>query len=151
MFRMSLYWFCLIAALHFTGCFLKNGINATADEVERNRRLWQESKIENYDFEIERHAEGMGGDWTLNFNVRNNETLPVKTKNKLDYPPAFQHENINSVRKLFDYVQQQSVKEDQNVSVAFDEKYGFPKQIRITSKKSNGWLSIEVKQFEVVK
>jgi hypothetical protein len=116
-------------------------------EVERNRSLWKEKNISNYDFEIENFAEGMGSDWTQTFKVRDNKTLPVKRK--YDYPPPSRYENINSVEKLFDYIQQ-SLETGYSVSVTFNKEYGYPEDIGMLT-GGNGWVSTKIKQLEIVK
>jgi len=115
--------------------------------LEKNRALWSEKKISNYDFVIERFAEGMGGDWTRTFNVRDNKTLPLETKN--GFPQLYQYENINSVEKLFDYIEQ-NFDSDFNVKATFNEELGYPEEIGLMARRSNGWVSIKIKQLKVI-
>jgi hypothetical protein len=109
--------------------------------------LWREKNIANYNFEIQRFAEGIGGDWNLKFNVRDNKTLPLE--NKYNYPSPKQYEEISSVEKLFDYTQK-LLETGYQVNVKFDEEYGFPEDIAMKT-EGTGYLSIEIKKFEIVK
>ncbi len=122
-------------------------------EIEKKRSLWRERNISDYDFVCERFAEGVGGDFTVAIKVRENETLPVKKDNNRfsvkdinDFP---YYKEINSIEKLFDYVQRM-LEEGYRVRVTFNNQYGFPEQTRITT-GGNGWVSVNIKQFQIVK
>ena len=122
-------------------------------EIEKNRSLWREKNISNYDFVCERRVEGVGGDFTVTINVRGNEALPVKDneKNRFtvkdinDFP---YYKEINSIEKLFDFTQRM-LEEGWRVNVTFDTQYGFPKDVGIKT-DGTGWISIKVKQLEIV-
>ncbi len=115
-----------------------------SSELEKNRNLWREKNIFNYDFEVQRLAEGVGGDFTLTFKVRNNETLPIKT----DYPYPDRYEDINSIEELFDY-SQQMLERGNSVSIAFNQEFGFPEHVGISG-GGTSWVSIYIRKFQII-
>ncbi|HEY0429786.1 MAG TPA: DUF6174 domain-containing protein [Pyrinomonadaceae bacterium] len=131
-------------------------------EIEKNRSLWREKNISDYDFVCERRVEGEGGDFIITIKVRANETLPVnredvtlpviKDNNRFtvkDINNFPYYKETNSIEKLFDYIQRM-LEEGYRVKVTFNNQYGFPEQIEIIT-LGNGWISIKIKQFQIVK
>lgn len=119
-----------------------------SSKINQNRNLWKEKNVSNYDFKIQRYAEGVGGDFNLKFEVRGNKTLPVKREN--NYPHPNYYEEINSVEKLFNHIQQ-TLERGYDIDVEFDKEYGFPKSIKSISKISTGYEFLEIKRLEIVK
>jgi hypothetical protein len=122
-------------------------------EVEKNRSVWKEKNISDYDFVCERHGEGSGGDFIVATKVRRNQTLHVNKDNNMfsvkdinDFP---YYKEINSIEKMFDYIQGM-LEEGYRIKVTFDNQYGFPEQIEIKMDGS-GWVNIKIKQFQIVK
>jgi hypothetical protein len=136
---------CLIIGSQLIGCSTDQATGLS--QIERNRNLWKEKNVSSYDFEMEHFAEGMGRDWTRTFKVRDRKTLPLESNN--GYPPRFQYEDIDSIGKLFDYIQKSET--EFNANVRFNKDYGYPEEIRLSAKGgSNAWVSIKIKRLEIV-
>lgn len=121
-------------------------------EIEKKRSLWRENNISDYDFVCERSVEGVGGDFTVTIKVRDNKTLPIKDIKRFQFKDIndFPHyKEINSIEKLFDYAQRM-LEEGYRVRVIFDNQYEFPEEIGIKT-GGNGWVSIKINQFQIVK
>jgi hypothetical protein len=125
---------------------------ALCSKIMENRSLWREKNISNYDFELERFGEGVGGDFIVATEVRNNEPrrakdikLP-KVRDINDLPHFYKE--INSIEKLFDYTQRM-LGERYRVTVTFNTQYGFPENLEIKT-EGNGWIRIKVTQLQIV-
>lgn len=117
-------------------------------EIEKNRNLWKEKNISNYDFEVEHFIEGIDGHWKLTFKVRDDQILLAE--NKKYHVPYYEYKRVNSVDKLFDYIWQ-SLEEGREVHVKFDKEYGFPKSITNSDRKSTGYETFLIERLEIVK
>lgn len=164
---------CLVIVLFLSGCstnsrfenrdFSNKPVNLNnaeerekfeeiSSEIEKKRSLWREKNISDYDFVCERLAEGVGGDFTVTIKVRNNKTLPIEDINRFQFKDINDfpyYKEINSIEKLFDYTRRM-LEEGYRVRVAFNNQYGFPEEIGIKT-DGNGWVSIKIKQFEIIK
>lgn len=168
MFRINLCLIFLISIFLFSGCsnkavkifpsddFTKEArskYEASFAELERNRQLWQENKIENYDFETEYHT----GTWLSTFpsaaiKVREGKLVSLEKIQK-DNPTEFSdyQERATTVENIFDFIKQE-LDNDRKVNVKYNQKTGYPEQIDITFSSAidaSGVFIIE--KFEIVK
>ena len=131
----------------------------TLAELERNRKLWQESKITNYDFVTAKYAGGQTNTWnrlSVLIKIREGEKVSLeKVEKDVDYVYSSRtdgFEDIDTIDKLFDYIRQQL--DDRNIlEIKYDKNYGYPKSVNITFTfaTNHNWRVIEISKLEVVK
>jgi hypothetical protein len=156
----------LIAVLLFSGCpktikifptddftkEAKSKYEATLAEMERNRRLWRESKIENYNFETEIHA----GSWQSTFppaaiRVRDGKLVSME-KLTNDNPTDFSdfQKRATTIENLFDLIRQE-LNNGRIIEAKYHQDFGFPQRIRIIdSSKIDDHSLFEIKNFEFI-
>ncbi len=127
--------------------------DATLAELERNRKLWQESKIMNYDFVIFKGGGGHSNDFRAPFTlikIRNGEKSSMEAVEK---DSAFNIESYNdfdTIDKLFDYLRQE-LDGGKIIEVKCDKKLGYPKMTYI---KFSNWMHgtnfIEISKFRAI-
>lgn len=113
------------------------------NELRRNRNLWVEKKVTNYDYLCEHFQEGIGSDFNLTFKVRDGKPLPIDK----DFQP-YQYEYADTIEELFDIIQK-SLEEGYRVNVKYNKEYGYPLEIG-TLGTGNAWASTKIKRFEIV-
>lgn len=126
----------------------------TLMELERNRKLWQESKIRNYDFVI---LKGGGGN-TNSFNasttlikIRNGEKSSMEAVEKDRAWNVESYNDFDTIDKLFDYLKQE-LDDRKMIVVKYDKKLGFPKVSNIIFEYNiHGSVFIEISKFEIIK
>lgn len=167
MFRINFCLVLLFAVFLFSGCpkvikifpsdnFTKEArskYDATVLELERNRKLWRESKIENYNFDTDYHV----GTWLSTFpaaaiKVREGKLISME-KISEDNPTEFSEyqKKATTIENTFDLIKQE-LDENRMVNVKYNEKMGYPEQIDITFSSaidSSGVFFL--KKFEIVK
>lgn len=183
MFRISLSFVCLIAVFQFSGCAELQSIDSIAkgatptnklmtdveekfakdakskydvvvSELERNRRLWQENRIVNYDFVAWKLAPGVSSDWNASpalIKVRNGEKISLEAASEDKDYKIDSYEGFDTIDKLFDYILK-VLKEGRQVNVKYNKKYGYAEDVSIifayASDSSNG---INITKFEIIK
>lgn len=124
--------------------------NATVAEMERNRQLWQESKILNYDFVCQQFSGGLMGMGEKKIKVRENKVVSIEPTER-DYPSSvFNFENFETIDKTFDFMRQE-LDRGGLVEVKYNENLGYPEGIGISNGSIDGVFSSAVKKFEIIK
>lgn len=124
---------------------------ASLAELGRNRRLWQESRIDDYDFEIGFYTMVGGTDPGAAVKVRDGKNVSLEKISK-DNPTKIYHpERIETIETVFDAIEDQ-IDDYQIVETRYNRKYGYPEKIRITSGYETDAVSFyEILKFEIVK
>ena len=128
--------------------------DTTLAELERNRKLWQESKIVNYDFVIQK---GGGGN-TNSFNasttlikIRNGEKSSMEAVEKDRAWNVESYNDFDTIDKLFDYLRQE-LDDRKLIAVKYDKKLGYPKMVYIKfAYNIHDGVFIEISKFKVIK
>jgi hypothetical protein len=130
----------------------KNTREAVAAELERNRLLWQENKITNYNFVCGQYAGGFENPAEpAIIKVREGKAISIEAVAKSNAPKLNGYENFDTIDKLFEYARQQ-LENGKILNVKYNKKLGYPE---ITSVKKSydidDWNSINIVKFEAVK
>ena len=133
----------------------KSKFDASTAELERNRRLWQESKINNYDFVIVKYAGGVTNDWQASpilIKVREGEKFSTEAAKKGYDFRIDSYTDFDTIDKFFNYLRQQ-LEKGKIIYVEYDKKFGYPiKIIHIKdSYEIHGYRNIAVEKLEIVK
>lgn len=149
MFRISLCLVLLFSVFLFASCsdkvikifpsdnFTKEArgkYEASFAELERNRQLWQESKIENYDFEIAYNTMVGCTCSPVKFKVREGKMISIEEdpKNRAYNSGYYKPEKKETIEKVFDFILQ-ALDDDQIIDAQYNQKFGYPEQVTITS------------------
>jgi hypothetical protein len=125
--------------------------NATVAEMERNRQLWQESKILNYDFVCQQFAGGMNGWGEVKIKARENKSVSIEKTEKDSLAKIDGYEKFDTIVKIFDFMRQE-LDEGRLVRVEYDKDLGYPEQISITySYAIDAYFGVTVRKFEIIK
>jgi hypothetical protein len=135
----------------------KEKFKATADEIERNRRKWQESKIENYSFEIAKYAGGTTNPWNR-LPVLNKIQNGEKTIEKIEKGPdqgmskTDGFEEFDTIDKLFNYIRKE-LDNGKIIEAKYHKKFGYPEEVFIiyTFEHNHNSHNIFIKKLEVLK
>lgn len=130
----------------------KNTREAAAAELERNRLLWQENKIANYNIVCGQYAGGFENPAEpAIIKVRAGKAVSIEAVAKSNAPKLNGYENFDTIDKLFEYAQHE-LENGKILNVKYNRKLGYPE---ITSIKRSydidDWNSINITKFEVVK
>ena len=121
--KKTTYITFIIVAFQFAGCSSRQ-----LNELENNRQLWEKSRLNNYSFvgNIDRCGAVV---------MQIQDSKPISTEQvfksqvggKLDC-----YEKFGAVDKIFDYIQQK-MKDRKPLYVKYNEKFGYPEEIKIGS------------------
>lgn len=136
----------------------KSKYETISAELERNHRLWQESKIVNYDFEIAKYAGGVTNHWNrlpVLIKIRDNEKNSIekvdKDKDYVVYSKTDGFEDFDTIDKLFNYLRQE-LEKGKILYVKYNKKLGYPQKTTIEdSYEIHGDRSIVIEKFKVIK
>ncbi len=137
----------------------KSKFESTTAELERNRRLWQESKIVNYDFVIAKYAGGVTNEWNrlrVLIKIREGEKISIekveKDKDYVIHSRTDGFEDFDTIDKLFIYIRKE-LNGGKIVDAEYDSKFGYPKRVSVTfySVYNHNSRTIEISKLEIVK
>lgn len=130
----------------------KNKFEVVASELERNRRLWQESNIVNYDFVCQQFAGGVNGWGAVVIKVRDSKAILIEKAVKSDLGKIDGYEKFGTADKMFDYIQQELENGRQIYDVKYNKKLGYPEEIGIAySYNIDDYSDVKVTNFEIAK
>jgi len=121
-------------------------------DLERNRRLWLESKIINYDMTIQAHV---GGNVipaeSVIIEVRDNKSTLIEPDPRVDEVRLRTYRKYATINEMFDAIQN-GFDEDAIVEVKYNTKYGYPEEwyVNYHKKGSDQYQRTMIKRFEVV-
>lgn len=142
----------LIAIFLLSGCGRDK--NKFSDpELERNKLLWQESKISNYNFVS---TWNQGGTWAwvpVLITISNGTVISMEpVRERKESERVQEYENFDTVEKMFDQIQEGYNNGDE-VIVSYNKEFGYPEKIIIDSKKglTDTGFTILISNFEMTK
>ena len=122
-------------------------------ELVRNRRLWQESKIESYSFVSRQLCFGMYPCVPVQIIVRNSHAISLKpTRKKRQLERIDGYEDFNTVEKMFDEIQAAIDRGNDVLTVTYNKEFGFPEQISMSPHIAceDCSFQIEFTNFEII-
>jgi hypothetical protein len=125
-------------------------------ELEKNRRLWQEKNISDYDLTASLYKGGSSV-WAepVLIKVRNGQAISIeileeKFKVLSDEEAVGGYRELDTIEKMFDYIQK-GLDGEADMQVKYDKNFGYPKDIRVNYIKrgSDSWQTMIIKKFEI--
>jgi len=131
----------LTIVFHLPGCTLSQQSN----EMKYNRRLWRKNNIVNYRFI------GSSKCGAVIIKVRDGKATSIEQAFKSRVGTNLDcYEKFDTVDKIFGYVQQQ-MENGKPLYVKYNEKFGFPEEIKIGSSfDTENQISIKFTGFEAI-
>jgi hypothetical protein len=121
-------------------------------DLERNRGLWNEKKVTNYNLVVRFESSGFSTPASpVKIVVRNSEPVSVKAISKDDKRPLNRYTYFYKVEKMFDVIQR-DLEGNGDVEVVFNSEFGYPESLNINYAR-NGPLSfyqLHVDKFEII-
>ena len=136
----------------------KSKFDKTVAELERNRNLWKQNEIYDYDFVITKSAGGLTNEWNrlpILIKVRDGERISIKSvekdKDYVIYSRTDGFEDFDTIEKLFNYLRQE-LENRRILEVKYHKNLGYPKSVTfIDSFKIHGYRNIVVERIEIIK
>lgn len=139
--------FLIVCSIAATACSKQTKV-ANSD-LEKNRRLWQERKIVNYNFEI---MQEFSNSMPSLIQVRNGQVAskqPVGEKGVMD--TIEKYDNFETIEKTFDSIQGFYDK-GYRVEVIYNKEFGYPEKILFDHQKTtDSVIIIRFSKFEIIK
>ena len=177
--RLSMLLIFLIAVIQFFGCYSLqqtgptnptfenkpintfqekveeeriNNIKITDPELERNRSMWLEKNIVNYNITVSAYQGGnvIPADSVL-IEIRDGKGTLIEPTPKVDKVRLEVYKVFDTVEKMFDAIQQ-GFEEEAIVEVKYNKKFGYPEEMYVNyyQKGSDQYKRIKIKKFEIV-
>ena len=136
----------LITIIQISSC------RATDPELERNRQLWREAKIADYNFVIVRHQGGVYWWAPVLIQVRDGNMVSSQPTEKVEELVMVDYAAFDTIEKTFSRIHESYEKGDE-VTVTYSEELGYPEKIKIQPKAGgvDTFYVIEISKFEVVR
>ncbi len=138
----------------------RSKFEATSDQLERNRRLWMENKIVNYDFVF-----GSVGGGVTSPHDRSPVLIKIREGevNSMDFVSKGYasksgvqkidgYEDFDTIDKLFNYMRQELEKK-KIIFAKYNKKFGYPEEIVIIFTRAvnhNGYV-IQSSKFKIIR
>jgi hypothetical protein len=124
---------------------------AESNKFEKNRKLWAESKISNYNMTVNiitiTQNETAG---PVLIKVRAGKPISIELLTKSDNRSVEPYNNYDTIEKIFDNIEEKIEKGDR-ITVEYNKKLGYPVSITFTIENTNDVPNIRITKFEVVK
>lgn len=142
----------VITSLSISACSVVSSYVCGDSEWEKNRELWQTSKVANYNFIVTRFVGGTYMYAPMLIKVRDCKAVSLEpTEELLPLIKTDGYEEYDTVEKMFTRIQRFCLNGDK-VTVLYNKEFGYPEDIRIFP--SGGGVDsgyrIEVKKFEKI-
>ena len=121
------------------------------NDFDLNYKLWVESKIVNYRIELNIEGAGFTGPAPVNIEVREGKSISLKRISEIDPRPIEFYESIDSVEKLFTFIQKEK-ENGADVIVKYNKKFGYPEEVVWVYLKPGNFNPsiVRVKKFEML-
>jgi hypothetical protein len=173
-FKLSLVLFLLIGISQFLGCKVvqKNNLQSqmtkndslenridekktkkvTDINLEKNRSLWLESKIVDYNITV---IGTKGGNIIYSkvlIEVRNGKGSLIEPIPKVDKIRLEIYRDLDTIEKFFDAIQRE-LENNSDVKVKYNKKFGYPEEFLVSNLKKgvDAWYGMAVKKLEIVR
>lgn len=135
-----------------TNINFENKISGNNEELEKNRELWQNSQIANYNFVISKMDMGDYGWIPSLIKVRDNQVVSKKPLEKSEAMSKIdEYNDFDTVEKTFNQIQE-AYSKGYSVKVRYNKDFGYPEETVINHMKStDSAFSIKISKFEVIK
>jgi hypothetical protein len=126
-------------------------------DLDKNRRLWQEKRIGDYDLTAGLYKGGSSV-WAepVLIKVRNGKAISIdildeKYKVLSDKEAIGGYKELDTIEKMFDYIQK-GLDGEADIQVKYDKNFGYPKDMRINYIKRgwDSWQTMIIEKFEIV-
>jgi hypothetical protein len=119
--------------------------------LEQNRTLWRNKKIVDYNLvmSLDSHGADPPAKPVL-VEVRDKKVISIKPVSKSDKRSFFYYENLETVEKMFDVIQDECQK-GSRITISYNQEFGYPESILVYPANSNGMFDLNVEKFEVFK
>ena len=120
-------------------------------ELDKNRSLWNEKKISNYNLEM---SLDIGGGYApvkpVTVEVRNNMAVSIKPVNPVKEEGTNFYDAFNTVQKLFSEIQK-GYERGVSVEVKYNESLGYPEETRIINQNViDSVLYVKISKLDIV-
>ncbi len=130
----------------------KEKYQAILAEINKNRLIWQENKIGNYDFICKQFQGGMYLFLKVQFKVRDGLPFSLETPEVSDLTLARMddYDKMGSFENMFDFLEQE-LNNERVLTVKYN-KLGYPQDFYIEySYGTHGSRRVEISKFEIIK
>lgn len=111
--------------------------NDIASEVESNREKWMQHGINNYEIEMQKICYCVPEVVRMMvFEVDDNSIKTVRYADTGDDVEQQHYGDFNTIESMFAFVEQSLEKNPADISIAYDEKYGYIKELSIDFKEN---------------
>ena len=129
----------------------KNTPRIVDSNLEKNRRLWQESKIVDYNFVSTKFGGGTYAWVPVSIQVKNSQVISMEPVKERQLQRIDGYEDFDTVEKSFNKIQE-AYDKGYGVKVTYNKEYGYPETFSIDDVKDpDSAFSIEISKFEIVK
>lgn len=121
-------------------------------ELERNRRIWNEKNILDYNMI---GTADIGGNVVparrVLIKVRDGKFVSIETNEPVDNVRIVMYEEYNTVNKIFDKIQK-GFDEGAKVEVEYHKKFGYPEKLMLNYIMfgEDSWYGMKIEKFEIV-
>jgi len=127
----------------------KNKYDSTLAELERNRRLWSEKNVRNYEFHCEQFQGGIYTFVAVLIKVRDGKPSSFEVVGKdEELMRKDDYDKMTSFENMFDFIRQE-LENGRIIDVKYHET-GYPTEVRITySYNTDSSRLIKISEFKV--
>ncbi len=133
-------------------------LDKTVAELERNRSLWNQNQITDYDFVLAKSASGHVNHWNrlpVLIKIRAGEKISIekveKDKDYVIYSKTDGFEDFDTIDKLFSYMLQE-LEKGRMLGVKYHKDLGYPKEVHIIdSYQLHSGGSIIIEKLKIIK
>jgi hypothetical protein len=128
-----------------------DGAQIECKDLIRNRLLWSEKKIVDYDMVVRYlpHSPLPAASPVL-IKVRNNKAVSIEPFSQNIKGTLVFYSIFDTVDKMFEMIQK-DLEDGAEVKVLFNSELGYPETVYVTPKLSNAYYQLHIDKFDVAK
>jgi ADP-dependent phosphofructokinase/glucokinase len=131
---------------------LTTGCRKADPELQSSKRLWQESKVTDYNFVIIRYQGGVYIWAPVLIQVRGGSVISALPLERVGELVEIDYRDFDTVEKTFRKIEKSHEAGDQ-ITVTYNKEFGYPESVHVVpiGGGTDTQFTIEISKFEVIK
>lgn len=126
----------------------KDRYNEVSAELERNKYLWEQNQLKDYEFICQQFGGGSVPFGEALIKVRHQKLVSIENTNENGYGKIDRCEKFETIEKVFEYIRE-NLDDEQRLDVKYDEQLGYPTEVKLTASYAvDAWNGFVIKELK---
>ena len=153
--KILLQSFFLLVTFSFSSCSIdkfkqeqKNRYNEVSAELERNKSLWEQNQLKDYEFICQQFGGGNIPFGETLTKVHQGKLVSVENSNKNGFGKTDRCEKLETIEKVFEYIRK-NLDDETRLDVKYHAQLGYPTEVKLTASNAiDAWNGFFIKELK---